>query len=372
MDDDRRYMERALELARTAEGFTSPNPMVGCVVVKDGRVVGEGFHARPGGAHAEVAALKEAGDAARGATLYVTLEPCNHHGRTPPCADAVLDAGVAEVVYALADPNPTAAGGAARLAAAGVKTRGGVCEKEARRLNRFWLTKLRTGRPHVIAKFAASLDGRIATRTGQSQWITGAEARARSHDLRQACDAIIVGANTVIADDPTLTARPERDLGGLAARHPLRVVLDSNGRAPVTAKVFDATGDAQTLVAATDMTPASRQARLAERGVETAILPRDDRGRPRLPALLGELAARDVTSLIVEGGAETLGAFFDGGLVDEVQAFISPRIIGGPAPGAVAGAGFASLADTARLEDVAIEPLGEDVLIRGLVRKERA
>ncbi|MEL6364973.1 MAG: bifunctional diaminohydroxyphosphoribosylaminopyrimidine deaminase/5-amino-6-(5-phosphoribosylamino)uracil reductase RibD [Pseudomonadota bacterium] len=370
MDADRRYMMRAIELARRAEGFTSPNPMVGCVVVKDGAIVGEGFHARPGGDHAEVAALKAAGDAAHGALVYVTLEPCSHFGRTPPCTDALLAAGVSEVVYAVADPNPEAAGGASRLEAEGVKTRSGVCEAEAKALNRFWLHRLASPRPYVVAKFAASLDGRIATRTGQSRWITGEAARARGHDLRQACDAIVVGANTVIADDPTLTARPERDLGGLAARHPLRVVLDSKGRAPIEAKVFDATGDAKTLVAATDLTPASRQARLADRGVETCILPRDDAGRPRLPALLGELAARDVLSLIIEGGPETLGAFFDQGLVDEVWAFISPRIIGGPAPGAITGRGFATLGDARTLADVETERLGEDILVRGRFMKE--
>lgn len=363
-------MSRAVELARRAEGFTSPNPMVGCVVVSGGVIVGEGFHLKPGGAHAEVEALRAAGETARGATLYVTLEPCNHVGRTAPCVDAVIAAGVAEVVFALADPNPAASGGADRLRAAGVAVRSGVLETEARRLNRVWLHRLATGRPYVFAKFAASLDGRIATHTGESRWITGPEARARAHDLRQASDAIVVGVGTVLADDPALTARPESDFGGLAPRNPLRVVLDSAGRTPAEAKIFQDTDAAPTLIATTERAPGGFHEVCAAAGVETVVLPQDDAGRPRLPALLGALAARDLNSLMVEGGARALGAFYDAGLVDEVWAFLNPRVIGGPAPGAVGGEGAARLADAARLKDVEIERLGEDLLVRGAVRKE--
>ena len=359
-DADLRFMERALALAANGAGLTAPNPMVGCVLVADGEIIAEGWHRGAGLAHAEVEALRAAGDKARGATAYVTLEPCNHHGRTGPCAEALIAAGVAEVVYAMADPNGEASGGAARLAEAGIRTRGGVCEGEAKTLNRFWRRRLRTGRPYVIAKFAASLDGKIATRTGDSQWITGPAARRRGHDLRAEVDGIIVGANTVIADDPALTARPE----GRDMRRPLRIVLDSRARTSPGAHVYDRAGKGA-LLAATDAAPQSRLDVFREHGVDILTLPKDGTARPDAEALLDALGARGLNAVMIEGGGDVLGAFFDAGAVDEVWAFIAPVIIGGPAKAPVGGDGAATLADALRLADVTTELLDGDILMRG-------
>ena len=289
MGDDRSYMMRAIDLARRAEGYTSPNPMVGCVIVKAGRIVGEGFHAKPGSAHAEVAALRAAGAEAKGASAYVTLEPCNHTGRTGPCTEALIAAGIAHVVYAVADPNPLAAGGARRLRAAGIRVESGLCEPEARQLARFWLHRQATGRPYIVAKYAASLDGRIATRSGDSKWITSDAARLRAHDLRQACDAIIVGAETVLKDDPSLTARPSLPAGRRDGAHPLRVILDSRGRVPVDAKVFRSTTPGKALVITTKAMPMLKQSALENRGVEVIKMPAETAGRPSIAAVVGLL-----------------------------------------------------------------------------------
>lgn len=365
MGDDARFMARAFELARKGEGFAAPNPLVGSVVVKDGAIVGEGWHKGPGTLHAEAMALAEAGDRARGASVYVTLEPCNHHGRTPPCVDAILKSGAREVVYALADPNPVASGGAARLAAAGIKVRGGVMEKEARHLNRFWLYALVSDRPYVIAKFAMSLDGKIATASGESKWITSTLARERGRLLRQQVDAVIVGAGTVIADDPALTVRAPID----EPSHPLRVVLDSRGRTPPGAHVYDRIGKGA-LIATTDAAPAARLAAFREVGAEPLVLPAGYDGRVDLGELLRALKARGVISVLVEGGAGAHGGFFDAGLVDEVQAFIAPLVIGGDGKAPVGGLGAAQLGDAWRLDDMTVENLGPDLLVSGRVRRE--
>ncbi|MEM8987482.1 MAG: bifunctional diaminohydroxyphosphoribosylaminopyrimidine deaminase/5-amino-6-(5-phosphoribosylamino)uracil reductase RibD [Pseudomonadota bacterium] len=358
------YMRRAIALAKRAEGYTSPNPMVGCVIVKDGAIVGEGWHAYPGGPHAEVEALAQAGAAARGATAYVTLEPCNHTGRTPPCTKALIASKIAEVVYAVADPNPAAAGGHATLEAAGIKTSGGFLAHEAEDMNRFWLTRVTKSRPHIVVKFAASLDGKIATRTGDSQWITGPGSRARAHDLRHAADAILVGVDTVLADDPALTARPKSLALGAAPAHPLRVVLDSTGRTPTTARLVSGDLPGDKLIVTTDKAPARFDEAMAAHGVEVLRLPADASGRVDLKALLTALADRDIVCLMVEGGANILGAFFDAKLVDEVWAFLAPVIIGGPKT-AVAGAGPDALADALRLDIKELERLGDDIFIRG-------
>ncbi len=365
MGEDARHMSRALELARKGEGFASPNPLVGSVVVRDGAVVGEGWHMGPGTSHAEAMALSAAGEKARGATVYVTLEPCNHFGRTPPCVDAILASGAAEVVYALADPNPVAAGGAARLKAAGVTVRSGVLEAEARQLNRFWLHGLASDRPYVIAKFAMSLDGKIATASGESKWITGPLARERGHLLRQQADAVIVGAGTVIADDPALTVRaPEVD-----PAHPLRVVIDTAGRTPPGAHVYDRIGKGA-LIATTAAAPGARLDAYRALGVETLVLPADHNGQADLAALLRVLKARGVLSVLVEGGAGAHGGFFDAGLVDEVQAFIAPVIIGGGGVSPVGGDGAAALAGAMRLEETSVERIGPDLLVSGRVSRE--
>jgi diaminohydroxyphosphoribosylaminopyrimidine deaminase/5-amino-6-(5-phosphoribosylamino)uracil reductase len=359
-------MHRALELAALARGRTSPNPMVGAVIVRDGRVVGEGYHRRAGTPHAEVHALRAAGEQAWGATLYVNLEPCNHQGRTPPCTEAIIAAGIAEVHMAMLDPNPRVNGqGRVRLEEAGIRTTVGVLEAEAHELNEVFVTYITAGRPFVIAKFAASLDGKIATRTGESRWITGEAARQRVHALRDTVDAILVGASTVLADDPLLTTRlPDREV-----HHPLRIILDSRGRVPLQARLYDPALPGKTLLATTPALPAEHRVALEARGIEVLTLPADAQGRVDLPALLAALGQREVTSLLVEGGGMVLGSFFEARLVDKVLAFLAPLVIGGrDAPGAVAGKGVERLAGAARLERVRVERVGEDVLVTGYPR----
>jgi diaminohydroxyphosphoribosylaminopyrimidine deaminase / 5-amino-6-(5-phosphoribosylamino)uracil reductase len=358
------YMERALSLARRAEGFTSPNPMVGAVIVAANRIVGEGYHRRAGGPHAEVEALQAAGEAARGATLYVSLEPCNHYGRTPPCTKAIIEAGISQVYYAIADPNPPARGGHQALVAAGVAVEQGPCTAAAHHLNRFFFEYAHSGRPYVIAKFATSLDGKIATHTGHSQWITGPEARQRGHHLRQVVDAILVGAGTAVADDPQLTTR----LPQASVSHPLRVLLDSRGRVPLTARLFDPNLPGQTVVATTTAMPAAHRSQLAARGVWVWELEAAENGRVCLPHLLERLGRQQVLSLLVEGGSQVLGAFFAEGLVHEVQAFLAPLLIGGQAaPGPLGGCGAATLSNAWRLADVRLEQVGDDWLYQGRV-----
>ena len=356
------FMALALRLAARARGRTSPNPMVGAVVVKDGRVVGQGFHPKAGEPHAEVFALREAGERARGAILYVTLEPCSHYGRTPPCVDAIIKAGIAEVHMAMIDPNPRVAGrGKQILEAAGIRVVVGEREAEARRLNETYIHWITTRRPFVIAKFAMSLDGKIATSTGDARWITGPQARRRVHEVRNEVDAILVGVNTVITDDPRLTTRLDR----ADVRHPLRVILDSRGRIPLTARVLDPTLPGKTVVATTAAMPKGTQRALMERGVEVWVLP-EQGGKVDIGALLERLGAQEITSLLVEGGSAVLGSFFAGGWVNKVMAFIAPVIIGGEkAPGPVGGAGVAYLADAWRLREVLVERVGDDVLITG-------
>ncbi len=372
MGDETPYMMRAIDLARRAEGYTSPNPMVGCVLVKDGRIVGEGFHARPGTPHAEANALRAAAEQAKGVTAYVTLEPCNHYGSNPPCTEGLIKAGVYEVVYAVSDPNPVAAGGDDRLRDAGIKVRSGLCASEAAHLNRFWLHHIRQQKPYVIAKFASSLDGKIATRTGDSKWITSEAARLRGHDLRQACDAIIVGVDTIISDDPSLTARGKLPAGHRQAAHPLRIVLDSTGRVPLEAKIFRSTTPGKTLVATTTAMPALKEQALRGRGVEVVRLKADTAGRPDLSSLLTALHERNILSCMIEGGGKVLGSFFDAGLVDEVWAFIAPVIIGGYAAVPVAGLGTETLDNAFRLQNTEIEQLDDTLLMRGAVLKQHS
>lgn len=351
-------MQRALKLARRGEGLTAPNPFVGCVLVRNGAVVGEGWHKGAGLPHAEAEALAAARDRARGATAFVTLEPCNHHGRTPPCTEALIAAGVTEVVYALDDPSPLAAGGAERLREAGVAVRSGLCAAEAREANRAWLHAVAMKRPYVVAKAAMSLDGRIATRAGDSKWITGEAAREKGHDLRWVADAIIAGAGAILADDPALTARR-----GGETRHPLRVVVDSTGRTSPGAHVYDRSGCA--ILATTSATPAARLAAFAGHGVETLTLPVDAQGRPDLEDLLAELHRRGVVTAMVEGGGELLGSFLDHDLIDEAWLFLAPMLIGGGKP-AFDGAGPARLAGVAAFDFDPPAMLGRDVFVRGV------
>lgn len=360
----RRHMDRAIELALRGAGRVSPNPMVGCVIVRDGdAIVGEGWHAGPGTPHAEVSALDEAGDKARGAIAFVTLEPCNHHGDTGPCAEALVEAGVSEVIYAMDDPNPLAAGGAERLRAAGVNVRGGVGEDSARHLNRAWLHFIANKRSYVVGKTAMTLDGRIATASGESQWITSDESRKAGHQLRAAADAIIAGAGTIIADDPALTARTER-----GTEYPLRIVLDTKARTAPGAKVYERSGKGA-LLAATDAAPAARLSAFKEMGVEVLVLPADDAGRPDTHALLAALHERNIVSVLVEGGGEVLGAFFDADLLNEIEMFVAPKLFGGGKP-AFGGDGIAHLTDADRFSFQQIKSAGPDFRFRGVRRKE--
>ncbi len=371
-------MQRALDLARNAEQVVSPNPIVGAVIVSPGgELLGEGVTQPPPGPHAEVVALEQAGDRARGATMYVTLEPHPFQGRTPPCTDAIIAAGIAKVHYAVADPDPRTNGeGHRALEAAGIRVIAGEGADEARRINQAFFKHRTTGLPFVIAKFAASLDGRIAAASGDSRWVSGPEARAWSHHLRTRIDAILVGSETVVVDDPQLTARPD---GVEDPRQPLRVVVDSRGRIPPMAQALS--GGSKTLVATTGQAPAAWRASIEATGAEVLILPpltshRSPSATHHSPltthhsvdlrTLCEELGRRDILTLLVEGGGVILGAFFDAGLVDKVHAIIAPIIIGAAdAPAAVAGTGADRMSDALRLRDVTVERLGEDILVTG-------
>ena len=357
-------MRRALELAEGVLGSTSPNPAVGCVIVGDGEILGEGATQPPGGPHAEIVALRAAGARARGATAWVTLEPCSHHGRTPPCADALIEAGVAAVHAAFTDPDPAVAGrGIGRLRDAGIEVTVGEGEGESRRLLEGYVKHRTTGLPFVIIKFAATLDGKIAAASGDSRWVAGEAARAWAHEhLRTRVDAIICGVNNVLLDDPELTSRPG---GALAGRQPLRIVADSRGRTPLEARVLGP--GAKTVIATTGESPAEWRAALAARGAEALVLPADESGRVDLHALTAELGRRGVLTLLVEGGGVLHASFLGAGLADKVHAIIAPKIVGGSAYPAVAGEGAARMADAWALRDVAVERLGDDVLITGYV-----
>jgi diaminohydroxyphosphoribosylaminopyrimidine deaminase/5-amino-6-(5-phosphoribosylamino)uracil reductase len=355
-------MARALELAALGRYGTSPNPMVGAVVLDAaGRLAGEGYHAFFGGPHAEVTALADAGDKARGGTLYVTLEPCAHHGKTPPCTEAVLAAGVRRVVCALGEPTPQAGGGIARLRAEGVEVQEGPGGERSRILNRRWLRWAHFHRPWVTLKSAVSLDGRIATRTGESKWITGEEARHRGLELREEHDAILVGVETVLADDPQLTRRLDLNpVGGWK-----RIVLDSTLRTPSTARVVQQQPET-TVIVHTGEAAAGDRRRLRELGVELVELRAGDDGRIDLDALLDFLARREVAALLVEGGPTVHGSFHDADLIDEIAMFVAPFLIGGPAPATVAGRGIPTLDLARRFHFEVVERHGLDLEIRAV------
>ena len=356
------YMERALSLARQALGRVSPNPAVGAVLVCDGVIVGEGFTQPPGSDHAEIVALKHAGAKARGSTLYVTLEPCCHFGRTPPCSRALIAAGIAEVHLAMLDPNPLVCGrGRVELEQAGMKTVTGEHEAEAREINEVYIKYITSGFPFVIAKFAMSLDGKIATASGDSRWISGGVARSYVHELRKNVDAIIVGVNTVLADDPELTARS--DSGEASGCQPLRIIADAQGRTPASARVLSVPGC--TLLAVDENLDQIRAWALEQAGAELIRLPCRE-GLVDLKALFKLLGQRQVTSVLAEGGGQLLGSLFDQGLVDKVVVFIAPIVIGGTnAKVAVAGQGVDKVSQALRLRQVRIEMLDQDILVTG-------
>jgi diaminohydroxyphosphoribosylaminopyrimidine deaminase / 5-amino-6-(5-phosphoribosylamino)uracil reductase len=363
---DSGFMRRALELAARARGLTSPNPMVGAVLVRKGMVVGEGCHWRAGGPHAEIEALGAAGTAAAGATLYITLEPCAHHGRTPPCAPVVVRARVARVVAAMVDPNPLVAGrGLNILRDAGIDVDVGLLGAEAAALNRAFATAMRERRPHVTLKAGMTLDGRIADLHGVSQWITGEPARRHAHRMRAESDAIVVGVGTVLRDDPRLDVRLEAPW----PREPLRVVLDSAARTPPTARVLHAGDPARTLVVVTPAAPPDRVRGLAAAGASIVDVAARD-GRVDVVAVLSYLFDRDVRAVLVEGGGEVHASFLDAEVVDRVAMFVAPTLLGGrQAVGAIGGRGR-ELKNAVRLAPpMTATPLGDDLLIEAdLVR----
>jgi diaminohydroxyphosphoribosylaminopyrimidine deaminase / 5-amino-6-(5-phosphoribosylamino)uracil reductase len=358
------WMKRALALAERGRGAVEPNPLVGAVLVRDDCVVGEGWHELFGQAHAEVNALAQAGSKARGATLFCTLEPCCHHGKTSPCTEAILGAGVTRVVAAMLDPFSQVAGqGIARLGDAGVAVEIGLCQTEARQLNAPYLKLIETGRPYVHAKWAMTLDGKIATATGDSRWISGEESRRWVHELRGRVDAIIVGKGTVLADDPLLTARPP------GPRTALRIVLDRTAALPLTSKLVRTIADAPLMVVtATSADPARAEA-LRAAGCE--ILPIDATGGvSSLGLLLDELGRRRFTNVLVEGGGGVLGSFHDAGLIDCVHVFVCPILLGGQsALSPIGGVGANRIADALRLENTYVERLGQDLLIHGHITR---
>ncbi len=360
------YMGQALSLARLALGQASPNPAVGAVVVKKGVVVGQGYTQPPGSHHAEVLALKQAGEEARRGVMYVTLEPCCHYGRTPPCTGAIISAGIKGVHMAMLDPNPSVSGrGKDELEREGIKIYLGEHEEEAKEINEAYIKFITTGIPFVTAKFAVSLDGKIATRKGDSRWISGREARKYVHCLRYTSDAIMAGVNTVLADDPHLTTRCSGGRGGTARKQPLRVIVDGEGRTPLTARIFNEPG--RTLLALGKAATPEEKAAFAQAGAEILELPTAE-VLVDLRKLLEALGEREITSVLVEGGGILLGSLFDRGLVDKVIAFIAPIILGGAeAKTAVAGRGVDKVAESFRLERVRVEKLGDDLMVSGYV-----
>ncbi|MGI6547405.1 MAG: bifunctional diaminohydroxyphosphoribosylaminopyrimidine deaminase/5-amino-6-(5-phosphoribosylamino)uracil reductase RibD [Bacillota bacterium] len=354
------FMQQAILLAERARGRTSPNPLVGAVVVsQQGQVIGRGYHARAGGPHAEVVALRQAGELARGATLFVTLEPCCHYGRTPPCTEAIIAAGIRRVVIAALDPNPNMAGkGVQILRENGIKVETGLLELPAKQQNEVFRKYITTKRPFVIAKWAMSLDGKIATASGESKWITGPRARAWGHRLRDEVDAILVGVGTVLADDPQLTTRLPS--GG---RNPLRIVLDSRARTPAGARVLQAEPGA--VIAVTEAADHEHVRQLRRAGAKVVQLPAGKEGIA-WPALLDLLGTWEVSSLLIEGGSRVLGSAWGAGIIDKVICFMAPSVIGGEsAPGPVGGAGSDRLDAAARLTNLRVERAGADLVIIG-------
>lgn len=364
---DFRLMTLALRLAQRGRGTASPNPMVGAVVVKAGTIVGRGFHLRPGLPHAEICALRQAGVQARGATLYVTLEPCCHlRKRTPPCVPEVLRSGISRVVIAMQDPNRSVSGrGIAVLRRSGLSVTVGVARREAEEVNKAYSHWIRAKRPYVTLKAGATLDGQIATASGESRWITGRQSRREVHQLRGQTDAVLIGVGTVLSDDPALTARIGKGLSRLAPRQPLRVVVDSRLRIPFKSRILSQQNVAKTIVATTGRASAARRAALERRGVKTIMLPVVD-GRVSLSALLKELGRRGVISLLLEGGSRLNGAMLRAKLVDHVRLYLAPTLLGGDdAKGLIGGDGPARLDQSMTLRHMRFRSVGSDFVVEG-------
>lgn len=358
-------MQLALDLAFKAYGKTSPNPMVGAVIVKDGEIIGQGYHQKAGTFHAEIHALNEAGEKAKGATMYVTLEPCCHKGRTGPCTEAVIKAGIKKVYIAMLDPNPLVAGkGVARLNEAGILTEVGLLEDKAQKLNEIFITYMTKGRPFVLLKVAMSLDGKIATKTGDSRFITGEMARNYVHQLRNSFKAILVGINTVLKDDPALTTR----LFNQESKDPIRIILDSEAKTPLEARILNQASNSSTIIVVSKKAPLEKINQLENKGAKI-IHQKNNDGKIDLRALLKELKIMEIDSILVEGGGQVHASFLEDRLADKILWFIAPKIIGGKmAPSPVSGEGIDLLKEAVNLERLSLDFFGEDIGIKAYLK----
>lgn len=363
------HMKKALELAQKGEGYVNPNPLVGAVIVKDGNVVGVGYHKYYGGPHAEVYALEDAKEKAKGADLYVNLEPCSHYGKTPPCAEAVVKAGIKKVFIAMKDPNPLVAGNGIKfLKENGIEVVCGVLEKEALKLNEIFIKYITTRKPFVILKTAMTIDGKIATVTGESQWITGEVSREYVHRVRNKVSGIMVGIGTVLSDDPILTTRLKHEKG----RSPAAVIVDSNLRINDEARVLQTIDERKVYVACTEAAPIERIKKLEERGVNIIVTPSAD-GRVDIKYLIGELGNRGMDSVLLEGGSSLNYSALEAGIVDKVLCFTAPKILGGErAKTPVGGEGIRNINKAILLDDIQCMKVDRDLLIEGYVKKEAA
>jgi diaminohydroxyphosphoribosylaminopyrimidine deaminase/5-amino-6-(5-phosphoribosylamino)uracil reductase len=364
---DKTYMKMALSLAERGRGWTSPNPLVGAVIVKDGKVVGKGFHQAAGGPHAEIFALEEAGDDAKGATLYVTLEPCNHTGRTPPCTHAILRSGITRVVAGMKDPNPRVTGGGLDyLRRQGLDVVVGVCENECRRLNEIFIKYASTTLPFVMLKCAATLDGRIATRTGDSKWITNPHSRHFVHKLRHMADAVMVGIGTVVKDNPQLTTRLE----GRKGSDPMRIVLDTHLSIPSGARLLHLSSDSDTLIVTSSSVSPEKRKSLQRAGLQLLAMDCHE-DHIDLKALVRELGRREITSLLIEGGSRVNGSALRAGIVDKVYMFYAPKICGGDDGAPIcAGPGVERMEQSLKLKDISVHRFEDDVMIEGYLKND--
>lgn len=367
MIDHGSYMEIALELAAKGAGYTSPNPMVGAVVVDpSGAIIGKGYHRKAGGPHAEVYAIDDAGSSTRGSTLYVTLEPCNHTGRTPPCTQKIIDAGISHVVVAMNDPNPKVKGGGnSCLISKGIKVTTGVCEEQARRLNEAFIKFITTGRPFVTLKCASTLDGRLATRTGDSKWITGEESRQYVHNLRHCSDAILVGVNTVKKDDPQLTTRIPETPDRRKPKDPLRIILDTRLTIPEDSRALNLDSDAKTLIITGHMVSNEKKARIQKKMVRIMESPLVN-GLIDMNFLMDKLGKMNVGSLLIEGGSTVIASSLASGIVDKVIFFYAPKILGSDDGAPVCrGQGPEFMKDSIQVKNISVRRFGSDIMIEG-------
>lgn len=359
---DQQYMRRAIELAKKGEGYTKPNPLVGAVIVKDNKIIGEGYHQFYGGPHAEINAFRNALEDVKGGKMYVTLEPCSHYGKTPPCALAIVESGIKEVVIGMKDPNPLVAGRGIRiLEEAGIKVTCEVLEEEVKELNEIFIKYITTKLPFVIMKTAMTLDGKIAAHTGDSKWITNELSRQYVHKIRNKVSAIMVGIGTVLTDDPMLTTRLEDKEGA----DPIRVIVDSYGRIPLEAKVLNIDSEAKTIIAVTEKASKEKIKKIESKGAEVLIIP-EKNNKVDLKHLMKELGERDIDSILLEGGSTLNYSALNEGIVDKVISFVAPKIIGGgKAKTPVGGEGREYMKDAIALENIKVSRFGEDVVIQG-------